>query len=204
VNDASPRGRKHPERKQAWRLPRTSESIKDRDCRQRNKSKNLQAITMTAFRVSLLSAFAGWCTGMLYCCSVTLWFIGLIEEDSHLSLDWGSYDRYSTERMADCVTAACRGGSKRVLSVEQTCSTPLGGLAGLSIAAAILFLNALSNESAWPPEMYDWRVNFINNLGTFGPPSVLVGLVTCLAGAFLHRGPVLTSSPDTLIKNQNP
>ncbi len=148
-----------------------------------------------ALRISLLSAFAGWCVGMIYCCSVTLWFTGL-DRGSIVICFWiGIFMAaiilgvwlIALFPLASVVPSRSFLWSKRVL-------TPLGAIAGLIIAAVILYLNAINNESDWPPDMYDWHINFKNNLGTFGPPSVIIGMVTGLTGGILRSRQIASAS----------
>jgi hypothetical protein len=139
-------------------------------------------------RLSSLASLAGWGAGMLYCCPVTLWFTGIDRGAVAIcfwiglliaALIFGVW-LVALLPLSIVVPSGSVLWRKHVLA-------PLGFFAGLGIAAAILFLNALNNENDWPPDMYDWHINFINNIETLGPPSAIVGLVTCLAGAILHR-----------------
>jgi hypothetical protein len=141
-----------------------------------------------ALKSSSLAAPAGWCTGMLYCCVAILWSFGF-DRGIFFILFWiglffGAVIWWiwliALLPLALIVPNQSFLWNKCVLA-------PMGFFSGLSIATVVVLWNALRNESDWPPDMYDWHINFMNNLGSFGPPAAIVGLVTCLAGAFLHR-----------------
>ena len=134
---------------------------------------------------------------MLYGCSAMLWFMGFDREIVPLSSLIGAVLAavifgvwlMALLPLALFVPSRSLFWSRRVLA-------PVGFFIGLGICTAVVFWNALRNENDWPPEMYDWRVNFMNVFEIVGPPSAIIGLVTGLSGAFFHRRECLASSSD--------
>jgi hypothetical protein len=138
--------------------------------------------------ISLKSALAGWCAGMLYCIPLGLWQPGL------------SHAAESVCTVIGMVLAVVIFGVWLIallpfaLLVPSHSSLwsewvlpPLAGIVGLGATAFVLYSNALANIKDWPPDLYDWHVNFKNMMLVCGPLSIVVGLATGLTGAFLHR-----------------